>query len=200
MQTRRTLLAAGLAGVLAAACTGTAAQAAVPDQAAAFIQKLLQDLTAIVNGPGSTAQKQAALQKIVDTSVDVNGVARFCLGRFWRQATAQQQKDYIALFRQVLMNNITGKVGEYSGVTFQMGRAQSRDEGIAVSSIVTRPGNAPNSVDWIVATEGGQPKIIDVIAEGTSLRLTQRSDYSSFLSRNNGNVQALIDALHRQTG
>jgi phospholipid transport system substrate-binding protein len=41
-------------------------------------------------------------------------------------------------------------------------------------------------------------KIIDVIAEGTSLRLTQRSDYSSFLARNSNNVQALIDAMRQQ--
>ncbi len=28
----------------------------------------------------------------------------------------------------------------------------------------------------------GSPKIVDVIAEGTSLRLTQRSDYASYLA------------------
>jgi phospholipid transport system substrate-binding protein len=37
-----------------------------------------------------------------------------------------------------------------------------------------------------------------VIAEGTSLRLTQRSDYAAFLSRNGNSVQALIDALKQQ--
>jgi phospholipid transport system substrate-binding protein len=44
----------------------------------------------------------------------------------------------------------------------------------------------------------GPPMVIDVIAEGTSLRLTQRCDYASFLSRNGNNVQALIDALRQQ--
>jgi phospholipid transport system substrate-binding protein len=38
-----------------------------------------------------------------------------------------------------------------------------------------------------------------VVAEGTSLRLTQRSDYTSFLSQHNGDVGALIAALKRQT-
>jgi phospholipid transport system substrate-binding protein len=53
-------------------------------------------------------------------------------------------------------------------------------------------------VDWLVSTESGSPKITDLIAEGTSLRLTQRSDYSAFLARNNNSVQALIDALKQQ--
>jgi phospholipid transport system substrate-binding protein len=42
------------------------------------------------------------------------------------------------------------------------------------------------------------PKIIDVIAEGTSLRLTQRQDYASYLTRNNNSVDALIDAMRQQ--
>jgi phospholipid transport system substrate-binding protein len=50
----------------------------------------------------------------------------------------------------------------------------------------------------VVADENGTPKIIDVIAEGTSLRLTQRSDYASFLAHNGGNIDALIAALREQ--
>jgi phospholipid transport system substrate-binding protein len=37
-----------------------------------------------------------------------------------------------------------------------------------------------------------------MLAEGTSLRLTQRDDYYSYLARNNNSVQALIDAMRRQ--
>ena len=53
-------------------------------------------------------------------------------------------------------------------------------------------------MDWLVSTDSGSLKIIDVIAEGTSLRLTQRSDYAAYLSHNNNSVQALIDALKQQ--
>ncbi|HEY0420262.1 MAG TPA: ABC transporter substrate-binding protein [Acetobacteraceae bacterium] len=191
MLTRRTTL-------LAALLIPAAAQAADTDQATAMVQKLLTELTAVVNGPGNAASKQAALRQLVDQNVDVEGVARFCLGRFWRTATPPQQQAYVQEFRSFLMGNITGKVGDYHGVTFSMGRAQAREDGVAVSTIVNRPGNAPNNVDWVVSTAGGSPKIIDVIAEGTSLRLTQRSDYAAFLGRNNNNVQALIDAMRQQ--
>ncbi len=37
-----------------------------------------------------------------------------------------------------------------------------------------------------------------MVAEGTSLRLTQRSDYASYLSRNNNNIDALITAMQQQ--
>ena len=44
----------------------------------------------------------------------------------------------------------------------------------------------------------GELKIVDVIAEGASLRLTQRSEYSSVISRNGGRVAALLDAMKQQ--
>ena len=53
-------------------------------------------------------------------------------------------------------------------------------------------------MQWLIADVNGQPKIEDVIAEGTSLRLTQRSDYVSYLQHNGESVQALINALRQQ--
>jgi phospholipid transport system substrate-binding protein len=53
-------------------------------------------------------------------------------------------------------------------------------------------------VDWIISKPTSDPKIIDVVAEGTSLRLTQRQDYASYLSRNNNNIEALINAMRQQ--
>jgi phospholipid transport system substrate-binding protein len=135
---------------------------------------------------------------VIDHTVDIEDIARFCLGRFWRIASPAQQKEYVDLFHRVLVVNITGKIGDYQGVTASIGSASEREGNFAVSSIVTRPGNAPAKVDWVVSYSTGSPKIVDVIAEGTSLRITQRQDYASYLSRNGNNVQALIDAMRRQ--
>ncbi|MEA2745533.1 MAG: phospholipid transport system substrate-binding protein, partial [Acetobacteraceae bacterium] len=102
------------------------------------------------------------------------------------------------LFHEVLVTNITSKLGEYKGVTFTMGRARPQDDEAVVSTTVVRPNNAPTAVDWIIANPTSQPKIIDVVAEGTSLRLTQRQDYASYLAHNNNNVDALIAAMKNQ--
>ncbi len=194
---RRTVLAAGCSLALAFALPAAAAEPSV-SQATDFVDRTGHELMTAVNGPGTTKDKGAALQTIIDRAVDVNTIGRFCLGRFWRQATPQQQKDYIDLFHRVLVQNITGKVGEYEGVSLVVNRAAPREDGIAVTTTVTRPNSAPNRVDWLVSNESGSLRIIDVIAEGTSLRLTQRNDYTAYLGRNNNDVQALIDALKKQ--
>ncbi len=194
---RHVLLAGACLG--AAAVTGQAIAGELsPDEATSFIDKTGKELMAAVNGSGSAPQKAAALAEIIDRSVDVTTIGRFCLGRFWRVATPAQQSEYLELFHRVLVLNITGKVGDYEGVTLTVQRAMPREDGIAVTTTVTRPNNAPNRVDWLVSADSGAPKVIDVIAEGTSLRLTQRNDYTAYLSRNNNVIQALIDALKKQ--
>ncbi len=201
MLTRRTLLTASFAAaaVLGLGLLPRMAAAQTPQQATAFVDQAGKDLIAVVNGAGATADKQAKLKQIVDKVVDVDEVGRFCLGRFWRTATPPQQQQYLDLFHQVLLKNIAGKLGDFQGVTFTIGRATPRDGGtVGVATVVTRPNVAPANVEWVVSASSGSPRIVDVIAEGTSLRLTQRSDYASFLSHNGDSVTALMDAMRKQ--
>ena len=191
------LLTAAFLPAAGSALRSARAQGA-PQRASDFIKGVGDQLVAVVNGSEPDQQKRSKLTQVIDGAVDVDGVARFCLGRFWRTASPQQQQNYMTLFHQVLVNNITSKLGEYRGVHFTMGRSLMRDDNAVVSSVVERPNNPPTNVDWIVSNPTGNPKIIDVVAEGTSLRLTQRQDYASYLSRNNENIDSLINAMRQQ--
>jgi len=182
----------------ASAMVPLSVHAQTTEKASAFVKSTGDRLVAVVNGPGSAPTKRAAMTKILDADVDVDGIGKFCLGRFWRLATSEQQKQYLTLFHEVLVTNITSKLGEYQGVTFTMGRSKPQDDQAVVSTTVVRPNNPPTAVDWIIANPSSDPKIIDVVAEGTSLRLTQRQDYASYLAHNNNNVDALIAAMKNQ--
>jgi phospholipid transport system substrate-binding protein len=168
------------------------------DRAAAFVRTTGDKIVAVMRGAGSPDDKRRILGPIIDASIDVDGVAKFCLGRFWRTATPDQQKRYTDLFHKVLIGNIASKLGEYQDVRLTIGRSQPRDDSDVVATTLERPNNPPTTVEWVVADAARNPKVIDVIAEGTSLRLTQRSDYSAYLTRNNNDVDALINAMHQQ--
>ena len=174
------------------------ARAQATEKAAAFVKDVGDRLVAVVNASGSLASKRKQMTQIINAAVDVDGIGKFCLGRYWRQATPEQQKQYLALFHEVLVTNITAKLGEYQGVTFTMGRGKPQDDEAIVATTVVRPNNAPTAVDWVISNPASNPKIIDVVAEGTSLRLTQRSDYASYLTHNNGTIDALIAAMKNQ--
>jgi phospholipid transport system substrate-binding protein len=196
MTYRRHFLTLAAASALLAAARPVRAEST--DRASAFLKALGDKLVGVVNGAGSVSSKRTAMTQIIDSDVDVDGIGRFCLGRYWRTATPEQQKQYIKLFHEVLVTNITSKLGEYQGVTFTMGRSRMEDENAVVSTTVIRPNNPPTAVDWIIANPSADPKVIDVVAEGTSLRLTQRQDYASYLVHNNNSVDALIGAMRTQ--
>ena len=168
------------------------------DRAAAFVRATGDKIVAVMRGAGSPEEKRRILGPIIDASIDVDGVARFCLGRFWRSATPDQQKRYTELFHKVLIGNIASRLGEYQDVRLTIGRSMPRDDNDVVATTLERPNNPTTTVEWVVADAARSPKVIDVIAEGTSLRLTQRSDYAAYLTRNNNDVDALINAIHQQ--
>jgi phospholipid transport system substrate-binding protein len=195
--TRRRLLA--FAAVIALVSAGRFAPAyAQAAGADAFIKTFADDLVGIVNGAGATASKKAALGPVIDSNVDVARIARFCLGRFWTTASAAQQSEYTTLFHQVLLNEISGHLGDYRGVSYSMTGDTSQGTDTLVGTLINRP-NAPSvNVKWVVDRSAGASKVVDVIAEGTSMRLTQRNDYASYLSQHGNSIDALIAALKKQ--
>jgi len=197
MLTRRTQLL--LAGVALSLALGLGApRSARAQDPAAFVRQTGDALVRVVNGDMPETTRRQEFQRIVDGTVDVDSIARFALGRFWRAASLEQQREYTRLFHQVLLNSISSKLGEYKGVQFAVGRTVPQEGGVAVHSTVVRPDKPPTDVAWVIADVGGTPKIEDVVAEGTSLRITQRSDYVSYLQHNGGSIPALINAMRQQ--
>ena len=200
MTTRRTLLAMTAAPFIGSVVGGRSlALAAVDaDGASAFVKNTGDQLVAIINSAGNEHQKRAQFARIVDASVDVDGIARFCLGRYWRQASADQQHRFIAAFHVMLVTNITCKLGEYQGARFTAGAAQRRVDGQIVPTTFERRGEHPERVEWLIADVGGAPLIEEMITVGISLRLTQRNDYEAFLSNNGNNIDILIRTIEQK--
>jgi phospholipid transport system substrate-binding protein len=200
MPTRRSLFTALVAAVPLGALVTVAPLAWADDLSAAraMIQSTGNGMVSIIDSSVSNAQKQTAFQQLVFANVDVDGVGRFVLGRYWRVATPAQQQAYMQTFRQLLVYAVTGQTNTFQGASFAIVSATEQPEGMVIGTTVNVPGKAPATVQWVVAMIGGRPKIIDIIAEGTSLRLTERNDYAGVISQHGGNIQPLIDAMRNQ--
>jgi phospholipid transport system substrate-binding protein len=196
--TNRRILLRVAALAFSGAVSAPAMAAASAGDAAAFVKNIGDHLVSIINAPGEARQKHEQIAAVIESAVDVDGIARFCLGRFWPRATPDQQRDFIQAFRSMLVTNIAQKLGDYRGVRFSVGRSQRRDTGDVVTTTIERPSEQPSHVEWLVTQVGGTPKIEDMVAEGVSMRITQRNDYESFLSKNGGNIVQLIRALQQR--
>ena len=199
---RRGLLSLGVSVLLPRLCANRALADDGAPWAAAFIRKVGNEIAAIVSAPGSPAEHKLRLAGLIDRTVDVANAARFCLGRYWRQATAQQQQDYMTLFHAVLMRAVLSRISNEQqntvGVQVSVGRPDPRQDSVYVPTVVQRAGTPPFKVTWVVNADAANPRIIDVIAEGTSLRITIRADYAAFLQQHGENIDALLQALRAQ--
>jgi phospholipid transport system substrate-binding protein len=199
MLPRRTVMAL----TALAALTPLAARAAVePAAAAAFVKQAGTDLATVVGGAKSPEDKQARLAQYIDRVVDQDGVARFCLGRYWQVATPEQRTEYLRLFRKVLLHGVVNRLGDYQAgsTSVVVSSPVAKPDGIYVPTVVERADNKPVRIVWLVTVQGDAMRIADVVAEGMSLRQTQRSDYASFLGQHGGDVGVLIQAMKTQLG
>lgn len=199
MHFRRFFLGAVASAPMLAMMAGAAhAQAMAPAAAKSFIQQSGDKLVAIVNGDGTQRQKATKLRDLVNQIVAVDQVGDYVLGRYNHVATPAQKQQFLTLFHQLLSYNITYQIKAYKGVSFTVNKATQQGNDVLVDTTVTAPDKSPADVGWVVEQDKGQPKIIDVIVAGTSLRITTRNDYAGVITDNGGQVSALLSAMQNQ--
>jgi len=168
--------------------------------AALFIQDVGRQLGQALQGADTLAEKRRRLEPFIARVVDVPAVARFCLGRYWRVATPEQRQRFTGLFLRSLANAVALRAGSYqTGLGHVIVQQPvARPDGIYVPTLVQPQGKPEVHVAWIVEADHAPMQIIDVTAEGMSLRLAKRSDFTAYIAQHGGDIDRFLDALQRQ--
>ncbi len=169
--------------------------------ASAFIQKLgTEAINSFATKGQPKPQALAKFKQLLNEGFDVPYIGRWVLGRYWNQASPQQQQEYQKLFEQLIVNTYANRFVEYSGETFKITGARPEGESdTMVMTQVIRPSGPPVAVDWRVRKRDAGYKIIDVVVEGVSMGVTQRQEFSSVIQSNGGRIDGLIQALRQKT-
>jgi phospholipid transport system substrate-binding protein len=146
----------------------------------------------------SQTQKEKEFKKLLVRHFDMSTIGRFALGKNWRNATDVQKKEYQKLFKNMIVRVYAGRFNDYKGEAFDVTAHQdSGKKDILVTSHIVPSSGSKVQVDWRVRNKGGQHKIIDVVIEGVSMSLTQRSDFSSVIQRGGGDIESLLEHLRK---
>ncbi len=183
--------------ILASATSAMADATAPKTPAAKYIESLgNQALSTISDKNLSKDKKQATLEKLFKENLDFDWVAKFVMGRFWREATDDQKKRYVAAYTDFLTKNYTSRFSEYSSGSFKITNARDLEKGEAVVSMAIA-GNEkdaqPVLIDYKIRKSGGGFKVFDIIVEGVSLITSQRSEFSAVINKNG--IDGLISQL-----
>lgn len=161
-----------------------------------FIERMGQSAIGFLDNEGlSQAQKEAEFKKLLSNSFDMKTIGRFALGRYWNTASAAQKEEYQRLFEKMVVRVYSARFNDYNGHKLDVAGFQEDGKDTIVTSYIVPESGSKVRVDWRVRNKGGAHKIVDVIIEGVSMAMTQRSDFSSVIQRGGGDIQVLIDHL-----
>jgi phospholipid transport system substrate-binding protein len=165
-----------------------------------FIRQAGNELATLAKVATTSDAGRTRLQDFIDRATDVDGVARFCLGRFWTVASASQRQEYLGLFHRVLLRNVITWLGTHQQTSghVTIGKPLPAGDDIDVPTIVDSANEPSAHITWVVSDAVSGLKIKDLIVEGVSLRLTVRNDYVSFIEHNNDDIDVFIRTLQRQ--
>jgi phospholipid transport system substrate-binding protein len=174
-----------------------AAQQEAPD---ALVKRISQEVLDIAKEDkgiqGGNHQRVLDLveEKIIP-HVDFPRMTALAAGRFWRDATPQQQKDLVREFRSLLVYTYSGAISQVKDqkLEFKPLRASPNDTDVEVRSQVVQGRGEPIQLNYRLAKTDGEWKIYDVNVLGAWLVETYKGNFAAEI--NKGGIDGLIKAL-----
>lgn len=198
MLLRRTLILSALA-VLLHAATRQPVRADDADQGAKeFVGDLAKRAIGAMTATGiSDAERTRNFHRLFIGAVDLPVISKFVLGRHWHAASPEQQRQFLGLFEDMLVQTWSSRFKDAANtVTFQVVDAKpDTDQGIMVESHILRDKQEPVVLLWRLRPSDGGYRVIDLIVAGTSMLFEYREEYAAVIGRNGGNVEGLLAAL-----
>jgi len=129
--------------------------------------------------------------------VDFARMTALAVGRNWRQATPEQQKQLMAEFRALLLRTYSGALSSARDVTLRLRplRADPADTEIVVRSEILRPRSEPIQLDYRLQRTAEGWKIYDVNVLGIWLVESYRNQFAQEVSANgiDGLIRTLVE-------
>ena len=146
---------------------------------------------------GDVGRITALVDSKIMPNVNFNRMTASAVGRFWRQATPEQQKRLQDEFKTLLVRTYSGALGEVKdqSLSFKPLRAQPDDTEVVVRSEVRGRGE-PIQLDYRLEKTAGGWKIYDLNVLGIWLVETYRSQFAQEI--NTKGLDGLIASLARR--
>jgi phospholipid transport system substrate-binding protein len=156
------------------------AEANVTD-GAQFVRALGDEVVAILKSPPK--QRKQKFHGIFTTAFDVDAMAQFAAGNYWRRADDRQKQEYVKLFADYVATLYANKFADYAGQSFKVVSERASGDAVAVEGVIVQGTQAPLRFDFRLRRAEAGFKIVDVYVEGMSLLITKRDEFMTVLAR-----------------
>ena len=163
-----------------------------------FVQSTVNRASEILSKDISKEEKIEKLKSIAKETVDINGVGFYSLGSARKSLDSNQKEIYLNLFEDYFLKSFSSRLSEYTNPEINVnGKEVINKNYTIVKSILVATSERPEiKIDWRIYTKNpDNPLIRDLIIEGLSLARTQKEEFSSILSSNDGDINFLFKTL-----
>ena len=144
---------------------------------------------------GNQQRIMEVVQAKVIPHVNFQRMTSLAAGRFWRDATPDQQTALISEFRTLLIYTYSGAISQVRNqvLEFKPMRASPDDDEVEVKSMVVQPRGEPIQLNYRLEKTAAGWKIYDVNILGAWLIETYKGTFASEIGKNG--IDGLIKAL-----
>ena len=200
MRFTTTMLLQTLMAGLLCLCTVLPSAAQNPD-AIATVDNLHAALLDIMRNADSLgfAGRRHQIAPVIKESLDLPFIARFTLGRYWKDLSAEQQDTFVDVFSRWTVVHYASRFDGYSSEQFKTISSAPARRGRELVRTVLEVNDDPAddvSLDYLLHDTDGKWRVVNVIANGVSDLSLKRADYGALVGAQG--LDSLIAKLEGQ--
>ena len=167
-----------------------------------FVQSTVNRASKLLSENISKDEKIKQLKIIAKDTVDIKGIGYYTLGAARKGLSENQKKEYSEKFEKYFLKSFSSRLAEYTNPEINVFSKEvlNKNYTIVNSTLKATKERPEIKIDWRIYTKNpDQPLIRDLIIEGLSLARTQKEEFASVLSSNDGDINALFKTLDEFT-
>ena len=163
-----------------------------------FIEKITERASDILSSQEAREVKIQELIKIGESSVDIDGIGLYTLGKHRKSLNNEQKDQFKQIFREYFLKSFSTRLVEYKEAKIVVISEDIKNEKYTIvrSKLLATSKRPEVTIDWRIYTkDSAKPLIRDLIIEGLSLARTQKEEFNSIITNNEGDINALFTSL-----
>ncbi len=198
MQAKTFLVVVFIAGIVVLCHARSAAAGEPTEQIRTAVNQGVEILNkARLDSASGKAETIARLKKVVYPLFDFNEMARRSLGANWRRLDPSQQKEFVAVFTDLLEKTYAKNIDLYDGQrVVYLGETIDQDYADVQTKLLGKKGES-YSVVYKLHLVDGRWRVYDVVAEGISVVNNYRSQFNRVMA--NSSFDELIRKMKERS-
>lgn len=188
---------AGFAVTSVSTVLPTTALALSDSAAKSLVEKIVVAINKVIGSGKSLSSMIADFEKIFIRYADVNIIARSTLGVDARSASASQLRSFTTAFRGYISRKYGRRFKEFEGGRIEVLSARKVKSFHEVKTMAYLQGQSPFDIKFLISDKSGKALFFDMVIEGISLRLTERTEIGAMMDRRRGDIAKVTADLKK---